>query len=73
MFFDIHGLKQYIDETGIKQKVIAEKAGMSETTLCLILQGKRKCEVNECVNICNALNVKLEMFVKPRLPEHRKG
>ena len=64
MFFDFMDLKKFIDESGLKQKVIAEKSGVPEVQLCLILQGKRKREVGEYASICNVLGVKLERFVK---------
>ena len=57
-------LRQHIEETGIKQKAISEKTGMSETALCLVLQGKRKCEVGEYANICSALNIPVDKFLK---------
>lgn len=61
-------LKNYVDKIEIKQKTLAEKAGIRETALCFILQGKRKCEAGEYANICNALGVPMTMFIKPREP-----
>lgn len=69
MVLDILGLKSYIDTTGIKQKSISEKSGVPESALCLILQGKRKCETGEYASICSVLNVPLGKFVKKKLPE----
>ena len=43
---------------------------MSEPKLSLILNGKRKCEVSEYANICNALGVSFQKFVKK--PEEDK-
>lgn len=68
MIFDFMDLKKFIDESGLKQKVIAEKSGVPEVQLCLILQGKRKCEVGEYASICNVLGVKLERFIK-KIPD----
>lgn len=62
--FDRDKLKKYIDNLGIKQKVIAQKSNMSETTLSNILNGKRKCEVNEFLSICNAISVNPNEFIK---------
>ena len=47
MILDIVKLKKYIEDCGIKQKYIAEKAGMSEPKLSSILNEKGKCEVGE--------------------------
>lgn len=61
---DLQKLKRYIDKSGLKQKVIAQKSGLSEVSLCLILQGNRRCEVGEYASICEALGVPMEQFVK---------
>lgn len=63
------GLKNYIGETGIKQKTISEKSGVPETKLCFILQGKRKCEAGEYASICKALDVPMNKFLKLRLTD----
>lgn len=65
---DIESLRGYIDEMGVKQKTVADKSGISESAFCLILQGKRKCEIGEYASICSALNVPMGNFMKPRLP-----
>lgn len=64
MILDLMALKDFIDKSGLKQKVIAEKSGVSEVQLCLILQGKRKCEVGEYASICDALGVRVDKFIK---------
>lgn len=56
-------LKEYIDEAGIKQKAISEKADLSEVQLSLILNGKRKCDVGEYASICSVLGVELDKFI----------
>lgn len=61
---DFQKLKDYIEESGYKQKSIAEKSGVHEVRLCLILQGKRKCEVGEYASICDALGVNMNRFIK---------
>lgn len=68
MVLDIVGLKSFIDEKGIKQKTISEKSGIPEVQMCLILQGRRKCEAGEYASICSVLDVPMHTFVKPRLP-----
>ena len=55
MVLDYLELKDFIDKSGLKQKASAEKSGVPEVQLCLILQGKRKCEVGEYASICNLL------------------
>ena len=71
MVLDYLELKDFIDKSGLKQKAIAEKSGVPEVQLCLILQGKRKCEVGEYASICNALGVKVDRFIRkrPRMPD----
>lgn len=64
--FDRIVLRNYIDEKGIKQKAISKKTGISETALSKILDGSRKCEVNEYVSICKALNVKPDRFISTK-------
>lgn len=56
-------MKKYMEKNGLKQKKIAEKAGISEATICLILKGKRKCEAGEYAGICEALGVRMEKFI----------
>ena len=63
MILDIVKLKRYIEQSGIKQKIISEKTGIPEPTLSLILNGKRKCEVGEYASICNILGVEFQYFV----------
>lgn len=64
MILDIVELKEYIEDCGIKQKYIAEKTGISEPTLSMILSGKRKCEVGEYASICRVLGVEFQRFVR---------
>lgn len=66
---DIQAIKQYLREKGFKQKVIAERAGITEAKLSLILQEKRKLEAGEYAGLCNALNLPLDTFVKSNPPE----
>lgn len=66
--FDSEGMKRYIEESGLKQKAISEKTGISEVALSLILQGKRKCEIGEYANICYVLDVNTDKFLRPREP-----
>ena len=61
--FDRRLLQKYLDENGIKQKAVSIKSGVDETALSKILTGKRKCEVNEYIAICKALQVKHDKFI----------
>lgn len=69
MQVDIKEIKEYLELSGLKQKVVAEKSGMGEAQLCMALQGKRKFEAGEYAGICNVLGVSMTKFIKPRIPE----
>lgn len=71
--FDSEGMKRYIEESGLKQKAISEKTGISEVALSLILQGKRRCEIGEYANICYVLDVNTDKFLRPREPSAISG
>lgn len=68
---NIEAIRKYIDDSGLKQKTIAEKSNLGEAKLCLVLQGKRKLEAGEYANICKALNVSMSKFMIKcsRLPD----
>lgn len=68
---DTEGMKKFIESSGLKQKTISEKAGLSETALSLILQGKRRCEIGEYATICWVLNVKTDKFLQPRMSDEK--
>ena len=55
-------ISKYIDETGIKQKKVAEDAGLTQQQLSDICNGRRKVEAVEYFNICRALGVSLDYF-----------
>lgn len=63
LVFNPAGAKQYTKEKGMKHVVLAEKANISEVSLCNILQGKRKCEAGEYVRICLGLGVEPGSFM----------
>lgn len=63
---DVEAIKHFIDESGMKQKTIANKAGLDERQFCLILQGKRKLEAAEYANICKAAGVPMNRFLTIR-------
>lgn len=55
-------IKDYLIKNGIKQSYIAEKVGIPENIFCMMLNDKRRIEVNEYMRICDALGVPLEQF-----------
>lgn len=69
MTVDVNEIRDYFKNNGIKQKVIAEKSGIGEAKLSLVLQSKRKLEAGEYAALCSALNLPMNTFVKPRMPE----
>lgn len=64
MFVDISEIKSYINKIGIKQKVIAEKIGMTDTQFSAVINGNRKLEAGEYASLCNVLNVPFDKFVR---------
>lgn len=49
-------LRLYINQNGLKQKVIAEKSNLTENQMSQILNGKRSISADEFEIICNAMN-----------------
>lgn len=60
-------VRAYIDQHGLKQKVVAEKAGISNTTFNAIMNGKRTMYAEDLRAVCLALNVSPELFVDSTL------
>lgn len=60
---DISSMKQYLVQSGIKQKWLASNCGMSENALTLSLNSKRELKAPEYLSICNVLGVPPERFV----------
>ena len=56
-------VRAYIDHQGIKQTVLAQKAGIATNTLNAMLNGKRTMYADDLREICIALNVSPEMFI----------
>lgn len=46
-----------VADSGMKQKYIAERIGVSEPTFSAILAGKRKIDVDEFFGICKVLKM----------------
>ncbi len=55
---------EYIKRSGMKQKAIAERAGMSMQQMSDICNGRRRIEAVEYFRICEALGVDLDYFRK---------
>jgi len=57
-------VRSYIDDNGLKQVVVAKKAGISKATFNAILNGKRTLYADDLRAICLALNVSPEVFIE---------
>lgn len=57
-------VRAYIEHHGLKQKVVAEKAGIPNTTFNAIMNGKRTMYAEDLKAVCLALNVSPELFVE---------
>lgn len=55
---------EYIKQTGLKQKIVAERAGMSQQQISDICNGRRSVAAVEYFRICEALGVDLDYFRK---------
>ena len=56
-------IKAYLEDHGIKQIFLSEKAEIPLSVLYAILSGSRKIEIMEYYRICQALNVDLLTFI----------
>lgn len=56
-------IKSYLEDHGIKQVFLSEKADINPVILSAILTGQRKIEVMEYYRICRALGVDLMTFI----------
>ena len=66
-------VRKYIDDHGMKQVAIAEKAGISKTTFNAIMNGKRTMYADDLRAICLALNVSPELFIEVKCKDSKKG
>ncbi len=57
-------VRTYLEENGLKQKTVAQKAGISNSTFNAILNGKRTLYAEDLRAICLALNVSPELFIE---------
>lgn len=56
-------LNKEIDESGVKNKYIANKLGISEQYISLILSGKRKLTADKVIAISKALGIDYRIFL----------
>ena len=56
-------VRAYIDEQGLKQKTVAERAGIPNVTFNAIMNGKRTLYADDLKAICIALQVSPELFI----------
>lgn len=57
-------VRAYIVDNGLKQFVVAQKAGISKVTFNAMMNGKRKMYADDLRAICLALNVSPELFIE---------
>ena len=57
-------VRAYIDEQGLKQKTVAERAGIPNVTFNAIMNGKRTLYADDLKAICIALQVSPEFFIE---------
>ena len=61
-------VRAYIEESGLKQVAVAEKAGIPKNTFNAILNGKRTLYADDLRAICLALNISPELFIEVKHP-----
>lgn len=61
-------IRVYIYDNGLKQKVVAQKSGISESTFNAIMNGRRTLYADDLRAICLALNVSPELFIDVKSP-----
>lgn len=57
-------IKEYLQDKGIKQNYVAEKAGITDNAMSDICNGKRDIGCIEYYKICKAIGVPLEYFLE---------
>lgn len=61
-------VRAYIDDKGLKQVAVAQKAGIPKVTFNAIMNGKRTLYADDLRAICLALNVSPELFIEIENP-----
>lgn len=62
----------YLSGKGIKQKFVAQKINLSTSLFSMILNGKRKLDSEELINILIVLGIEPNEFLNPILKERRQ-
>lgn len=57
-------IKNYMKERGIIQSHLAREMKISESSLSMMLQGKRKINAEDYLAICNILGVSVDCFTE---------
>ena len=71
--FNFKKMKSFFEEQGVKQKFVAQKTGIAEATLSLIMQGKRKCTIEEYVKICKFAGCSFDAFIDTENVENHEA
>lgn len=62
--FDVGALRSSVKASGIKQKYMAERAGIAEKTLSYMLTGRTRLPIEVYAEICGILGKELTEFVR---------
>ena len=62
-------IQKHIQETGLKQYVVAEKAGFTARQFSAMMTGRRKIYAEDIEKICSALKVSPDTFIIPKTEE----
>ena len=65
-------VRAYLSDNGLKQKVVAQKAGIPNTTFNAILNGKRTLYADDLRAICLALMLVQKYLLKSNVSVKRK-
>lgn len=57
-------VRDYINENGMKQIAVAEKAGIPDASFRALMDGKQTLYADDLRTICLALNVSPELFIE---------
>jgi len=58
-------IKNYVKNTGLKQRIIAERAGYTEKQFSAMMTGRKRITAVDVEWICSALDVSPSEFIKP--------
>lgn len=59
-------VREYITQHGLKQKVVADKAGIPNVIFNAMLNGRRKMYAEDLRAICIALQVSADTFIETK-------